>query len=130
MAWARSRSAPPPGWPAGLYLTVLSMKLTADRHGLVTELGASSRHLIDFLETEGLQAHDPPMQALMLRSSILERLSGSLCDVVLEQQHSAPMLDALSDSNLFLITLDGEGGWYRFHPLFAQLSPGSCARFT
>ena len=44
-----------------------------------------------------------------------------MCDAVLEQQHSAPMLDALSRSNLFLIPLDGEGGWYRFHPLFAQL---------
>ena len=87
----------------------------------MTELGASSRHVIDFLETEVLQAHDPPMQALMLRSSILERLSGPLCDAVLEQQHSAPMLDALSHSNLFLIPLDDEGGWYRFHPLFAQL---------
>jgi ATP/maltotriose-dependent transcriptional regulator MalT len=109
------------GWPAGLYLTALSLKRTAGRHPLVSELGASSRHLIDFLVTEVLQAHDPPMQALMLRSSILERLSGPLCDAVLEQQHSAPMLDALSCSNLFLVTLDDEGGWYRFHPLFAQL---------
>ena len=91
------------GWPAGLYLTALSLRRAADRHGLVTELGASSRHLIDFLETEVLRAHDPPVQALMLRSSVLERLSGPVCDAVLEQQHSAPMLDALSHSNLFLI---------------------------
>ena len=75
----------------------------------MNELGVSSRHLIDFLETEVLQAHDPPMQALMLRSSVLERLSGPLCDAVLEQQHSAPMLDALSHSNLFLIPLDERG---------------------
>ena len=109
------------GWPAGLYLTALSLRRTADRHGFVDELGASSRHVIDFLETEVLQAHDPPMQALMLRSSILERLSGPLCDAVLDQQHSAPMLDALSYSNLFLIALDDEGGWYRFYPLFARL---------
>ena len=109
------------GWPAGLYLTALSLRRTADRHAFVNELGASSRHLIDFLETEVLQAHDPPMQALMLRSSTLERFCGSLCDAVLEQQHSAPMLDALSSSNLFLIPLDDDGGWYRFHPLFAQL---------
>ena len=109
------------GWPAGLYLTALSMRRTADRHGLVTELGASSRHLIDFLETEVLQAHDPPMQALMLRSSILGQLSGPVCDAVLEQEHSAPMLSALSHSNLFLISLDDEGRWYRFHPLFARL---------
>ena len=68
-----------------------------------------------------LQAHDPPMQALMLRCSVLERLSGPLCDAVLDQQHTGPMLDALSRSNLFLTPLDDEGGWYRFHPLFAQL---------
>jgi ATP/maltotriose-dependent transcriptional regulator MalT len=109
------------GWPAGLYLTALSLRRAADRHALVTELGASSRHLLDFLETEVLQAHDPPMQELMLRSSILGRLSGPLCDAVLDQQHSGLMLDALSYSNLFLIPLDDEGGWYRFQPLFAQL---------
>ena len=97
------------------------MRRTADRHGFVKDLAASSRNLIDFLETEVLQAHDPPMQALMLRSSVLGRLCGPVCDAVLEQRHSAPMLDALSHSNLFLIPLDDEGGWYRFHPLFAQL---------
>jgi len=109
------------GWPAGLYLTALSLRRAGDRHALVNELGASNRHLLDFLETEVLQAHDPPMQELMLRSSILERLSGPLCDAVLDQQHCGPMLAALSCSNLFLIPLDDEGGWYRFHPLFAHL---------
>ena len=109
------------GWPAGLYLAALSLRRTADRHALVNELGASSRHLLDFLRTEVLQAHDPPMRDLMLRSSILGRLSGPLCDAVLGQQLSGPMLEALSYSNLFLIPLDNEGGWYRFHPLFALL---------
>ena len=109
------------GWPAGLYLTALSLMRTPDRRALVNELGASSRHAIDFLETEVLQAHDPPMRELMLRSSILERLSGPVCDAVLERQHSAPTLDALSRSNLFLIPVGDEGGWYHFHPLFARL---------
>lgn len=88
------------GWPAGLYLMALSLGRTADRRALVHELGTSSRHVIDFLETEVLNAQDPPMQALMLRSSILDRLSGPLCDAVLEQQDSEPMLDVLSRSNL------------------------------
>ena len=96
-------------------------RAAAGRRALVHELGTSSRHVIDFLETEVLNAHDPPMQALMVRSSILERLSGPLCDAVLEQQDSGPVLDALSRSNLFLTPLDDEGWWYRFHPLFAQL---------
>ena len=109
------------GWPAGLYLMALSLGRTADRRAFVHELGTSSRHVIDFLETEVLNAHDPPMQALMVRSSILDRLSGPLCDAVLEQRDSESMLDVLSRSNLFLTPLDDEGRWYRFHPLFAQL---------
>ena len=109
------------GWPAGLYLAALSLRHAADRPGFVSRFGASSRHVVDFLVTEVLQAHDPPVQELMLRTSILDRLSGPLCDAVLEQQGSAAMLDALSRSNLFLIPLDDERGWYRFHRLFAQL---------
>ena len=109
------------GWPTGLYLTALSLRGTADPHAFASELSISTRHLIDFLDQEVLQVHDPPMQELMLRSAILGQLSGPLCDAVLEQQHSAQMLGALSYSNLFLIPLDDEGGWYRFYPLFAQL---------
>ena len=109
------------GWPAGLYLAALSLQHAADRHAFVRRFGGSNRHVIDFLATEVLQAHDPPAQALMLRTSILERLSGPLCDAVLEQQHSAAMLNTLSRTNLFLVPLDDEGGWYRFHHLFAQL---------
>ena len=109
------------GWPAGPYLAALSLQHAADRHAFVRSFGASSRHVVDFLVTEVLEAHDPPVQALMRRTSVLERLSGPLCDAVLEQQGSAAMLDALSRTNLFLVPLDDEGGWYRFHPLFAQL---------
>ena len=109
------------GWPAGLYLAALSLEYAADRHAFVRRFGGSNRHVVDFLVTEVLQAHDPAAQALMLRTSVLERLSGPLCDAVLEQEGSAAMLDALSRSNLFLVPLDDEGGWYRFHHLFARL---------
>jgi ATP/maltotriose-dependent transcriptional regulator MalT len=123
------------GWPAGLYLAALSLSRDSlsrdeDRHDFVTRFGASpSRYVNDFLEAEVLQAHDPPTQALMLRSSILGRLCGPLCDAVLEQQDSAVMLDELARTNLFLVPLDvpvgvpvgDKRGWYRFHPLFAQL---------
>ncbi len=83
--------------------------------------GVSSRPVVDFLVTEVLEAHDPPVQELMLRCSILERLRGPLCDAVLERQDSRAMLDELSRTNLFLVPLDDERGWYRFHPLFARL---------
>ena len=110
------------GWPAGLYLAALSLSRDTDRHDFVTRFGSSpNRHVTDFLEAEVLAAHDPPMQEMMLRSSILRRLCGPLCDVVLEQQRSAEMLDELSRTNLFLAPLGDTGGWYGFHPLFAQL---------
>ena len=110
------------GWPAGLYLAALSLSRDTDRHDFVTRFGSSpNRHVTDFLEAEVLAAHDPPMQAMMLRSSILHRLCGPLCDVVLEQQHSAEMLDELSRTNLFLAPLGDTGGWYGYHRLFAQL---------
>ncbi len=110
------------GWPAGLYLAALALSRNTDRHDFVTRFAASlSRYVTDFLEAEVLAAADPPMQALMLRSSVLGRLSGPLCDVVLERQRSTEMLDELSRTNLFLVSLGGQGGWYRFHPLFAQL---------
>ena len=109
------------GWPAGLYLAALSLRAAADRHAFVRTFGGSNRHVVDFLVTEVLEAHDPPAQALMLRTSILERLSGPLCDAVMEHEGSASMLEALSRSNLFLAPLDDEAGWYRFHPVFAQL---------
>ncbi|MGB6580473.1 MAG: hypothetical protein WBF34_21420, partial [Streptosporangiaceae bacterium] len=110
------------GWPAGLYLAALSLSRDTDRHAFVTRFGTSpNRHVNDFLEAEVLQAHDPPTQALMLRSSILGRLCGPLCDAVLERQDSAVTLDELARTNLFLVPLGDQGGWYRFHPLFAQL---------
>ena len=109
------------GWPTGLYLAALTLEKAADRHAVVRRFGVSSRHVLDYLVTEVLEAHDPSMQTLMLRSSILERLSGRLCDAVIEEKDSAFKLEALSRTNLFLTPLDDESEWYRFHHLFAQL---------
>jgi LuxR family maltose regulon positive regulatory protein len=109
------------GWPAGLYLAALSLRRTTSRHDLVTRFGASNRHVIDFLESEVIEAHDPADQEMMVRCSILGQLSGPLCDAVLDRAGSAEALRRLSRSNLFLVPLDDQGGWYRFHPLFAQL---------
>jgi len=111
------------GWPAGIYLAALSLgkAAEADRSARIRSFGASSQHVIDYLTAEVLETHDPLTQSLMVRTSILERLSGPLCDAVMETQGSAVMLDALSRSNLFLVQLDDESDWYRFHHLFAQL---------
>jgi LuxR family maltose regulon positive regulatory protein len=109
------------GWPAGLYLAALSLRAIEDREAFVAKFGGESRHVVDFLVDEVLEAHDPALQTLMLRSSILDRLCGSLCDAVLEQEGSARLLATLARTNLFLIPLDDRGEWYRFHHLFGQL---------
>jgi ATP/maltotriose-dependent transcriptional regulator MalT len=109
------------GWPAGVYLAGLSLSGVQDRHAFVSTYGATSRHVVDFLVDEVLEAHGPAMQSLMLRSSIVDKLCGSLCDAVLEQEGSAQLLSQLSRTNLFLQPLDDDGEWYRFHHLFAQL---------
>ncbi|HEY5661428.1 MAG TPA: LuxR C-terminal-related transcriptional regulator [Gaiellaceae bacterium] len=109
------------GWPAGVYLAGLSLAGVVDRHAFVSSYGGTSRHVVDFLVDEVLDAHDAQTQSLMLRSSILDRLSGSLCDAVLESDDSARLLRRLARTNLFLLPLDDAGEWYRFHHLFAQL---------
>jgi LuxR family maltose regulon positive regulatory protein len=109
------------GWPAGLYLAALSLRAIDDREAFLAKFGGESRHVVDFLVDEVLEAHDPALQTLMLRSSILDRLCGSLCDAVLEQDGSARLLETLARTNLFLMPLDDTGQWYRFHHLFRQL---------
>ena len=109
------------GWPAGLYLAALSLAGASDRHAYVGRFGASSRHVVDFLTEEVLEANDPVTVELMLKCSMLERFCGSLCDAVLEQEDAAVRLAELARTNLFLVPLDDTGEWYRFHHLFAEL---------
>jgi LuxR family maltose regulon positive regulatory protein len=109
------------GWAAGLYLAALTLRGADDRHALVRSFNGSSSHVVDFLSSEVLSAHDPGMQAFMMQCSVLERLSGPLCDSVLRRQGSAAVLDGLARSNMFLVPLDDRREWYRFHQLFAQL---------
>ena len=109
------------GWPAGVYLAALSLQGVEDRHAFISRFGGTNRYVVDFLVDEVLEAHDEAAQALMLCTSILDRLCGPLCDAVLDQEGSAELLTALSRTNLFLMPLDGNGEWFRFHHLFAQL---------
>ena len=109
------------GWPAGLYLAGLSLQGAEDRHDFIGRWGGTSRHVVDFLVDEVLSSYDPATQTLMLRSSILQRLCGRLCDAVLEREDTGGLLSGLSRTNLFLVPLDDRGEWYRFHHLFGQL---------
>ena len=109
------------GWPAGIYLAALSMRGIDDRHAFVSNFGGTSRHVVDFLVDEVLESHDPAVQTLMLRCSVLRRLCGPLCDALLDRDDSAEQLSELARTNLFLVPLDDRGEWFRFHHLFARL---------
>ena len=109
------------GWPAGLYLAALSLEGITDRHAFVQRFGASNRHVVDLLVDEVLDTHDPDMQELMTRTSILDRVNGPLCDAVTQTPGAGDRLAELARSNLFLVPLDDRGEWYRFHHLFGQL---------
>lgn len=109
------------GWPAGLYLAALSLRGVDDRHAFVSRFGGTHRHIVDFLVDEVLDSHEPALQKLMLRCSVLKRLCGPLCDALLEGDGSGEQLTKLASTNLFLVPLDDHGQWYRFHHLFGQL---------
>jgi LuxR family maltose regulon positive regulatory protein len=106
------------GWAAGLYLAALS------RTGLrlATDVGDSGNRLVaDFLQSELLSRLSPRDLSFLTRTSVLDRLSGPLCDAVLQESGSATVLQHLQSDNLFLVPLDGERRWYRYHSLFRDL---------
>jgi LuxR family transcriptional regulator, maltose regulon positive regulatory protein len=105
------------GWAAGIYLTALAARAEDDgAHG-----EADMRYLADYVEAEYLKRLTRNERAFLRRTSVLEKLSGGLCDAVLESDDSAAVLDALERSNLFLVADEREHGWYRYHRLFRDL---------
>jgi LuxR family transcriptional regulator, maltose regulon positive regulatory protein len=107
------------GWAAGLYLAALTRTGTG-RGARVTESG-NDRLVADYLESELLARLSPRDLSFVTRTAVLERLCGPLCDAVLEQPASAAELEHLQRNNLFLVPLDGQGRWYRYHPIFRDL---------
>jgi LuxR family maltose regulon positive regulatory protein len=106
------------GWPAAIYLAALSLRSRPDRHEFVVRFAGDDRHIVDYLGEEVLAGLEPTVRDLLLRTSILERVNGPLCDVVAEASGSARQLDALARSNLFVVPLDDQRDWYRYHQLF------------
>jgi LuxR family maltose regulon positive regulatory protein len=109
------------GWAAGLYLAGLSLRGRSDSRGFVDEFAGDDRHVADFLVAEVLDMQAPDLREFLLRTSILDRLGGAVCDAVLDASGSAGRLEQLERSNLFVIALDDRRRWYRYHHLFAQL---------
>ena len=109
------------GWIAGLQLAALSLQGRADVSAFLAAFTGTHRFVLDYLSEEVLTRQPVPVQRFLLHTSILERLSGPLCDAVMGQQGSQAMLEALERANLFVVALDDERGWYRYHHLFAEV---------
>jgi LuxR family transcriptional regulator, maltose regulon positive regulatory protein len=109
------------GWVAGLQLAALSLQGRADVSGFLAAFTGSHRFVLDYLTEEVLTRQPALMQSFLLHTSVLERLSGSLCEAVTGQQGSQAMLEALERANLFVVALDDERRWYRYHHLFAEV---------
>jgi LuxR family maltose regulon positive regulatory protein len=109
------------GWIAGLQLAALSLRSHSDIPAFLTAFTGSHRFILDYLTEEVLSQQPAPILSFLLHTSILGRLSGSLCDAVTGQQGGQALLETLEPANLFLISLDEERHWYRYHHLFADL---------
>ncbi|WP_338042710.1 LuxR C-terminal-related transcriptional regulator [Paenibacillus fonticola] len=118
------------GWIAGLQLAALSMQGHHDPDSFIKSFTGNHRYIVDFLVDEVLQQQPLSIQTFLLSTSILDRLCGPLCDAVLgneaREQHAPStsgqeMLEYLERANLFVVPLDNEKRWYRYHHLFAEL---------
>ena len=109
------------GWAAGVQLAALSLRGRADPAGFVASFAGSHRYVLDYLTEEVLARQPEPLVGFLLETSILERLSGPLCDAVTGRTDSQQLLEQTERANLFLVPLDEVRGWWRYHHLFADL---------
>ena len=103
------------GWAAGLYLAGLSLRGREDTSAFIAAFHGDNRHIADYLTAEVLAGQPEAIRSFLLRTSVLERLSGPLCDDLLEAEGSAALLAELERSNLFLVPLDDRraAAWHR-----------------
>jgi len=109
------------GWIAGLQLAALSMRGLEDVSGFIQAFSGGHEHIADYLTEEVLSRQPEAVKAFLLQTSILDRLSGPLCAAVTRQGRAGDTLEKLREENLFLVPLDYQQEWYRYHALFADL---------
>jgi LuxR family transcriptional regulator, maltose regulon positive regulatory protein len=109
------------GWPAGLHLAALSLKGREDTATFIEQFAGDHRHVVDYLTMEVLNRQPDRTRRFLARTSILDRLTATLCDAVTGMGGSASILDELERSNLFLVAIDERREWYRYHRLFQGL---------
>src|ERR687890_1051768 len=109
------------GWPAGLYLASLSLQNKEDKHAFIESFGGSNRYIVGLLGEEVLGGLTEEVRQFLLETSVLRTMTGPLCDAVTGREDSAVLLRELARSNLFVVSLDEHGEWYRYHHLFSEL---------
>lgn len=109
------------GWIAGLQLAAISMRGNQDATGFVESFSGSHRLVLDYLIEEVLNQQPAGLHDFLLQTAVLDRLSGPLCDAITGHNNSQATLEKLEHSNLFIVPLDEERRWYRYHQLFADL---------
>ena len=109
------------GWIAGLQLAALSLQGRTDIPGFIQAFTGSHRHVVDYLVQEVLARQPEPVQTFLLETAVLERMTSSLCEAVTGKPEGEAMLERLEQANLFLVPLDDERQWYRYHHLFADV---------
>lgn len=109
------------GWAVGLQLAALSLQGSTDVAGMVASFSGSHRYILDYLTEEVLAHQSAGMQEFLLETSVLGRLSGPLCAAVTGRADAQEMLENIERANLFLVPLDAERGWWRYHHLFGDL---------
>ncbi|MDW5596259.1 LuxR C-terminal-related transcriptional regulator [Conexibacter stalactiti] len=109
------------GWPAGLYLAALSLRAGAPTSTDAASFAGDDRFVSDYFRQELLSRLPAAEARFLQRSSVLDRMCGSLCDSVLQTKRSARVLEGLEGTNCFVVPLDRRGEWYRYHHLFGEL---------
>ena len=109
------------GWPAGLYLAALYLREGGPFAGAVVSFGGDDWLVSEYMESEFLSRISARQRVFLTRTAVLERMSGPLCDAVLEMGGSVAVLEELAGSNLLLVPLDRRGEWYRYHHLFRDM---------
>jgi DNA-binding SARP family transcriptional activator len=109
------------GWVAGLQMAALSLRGREDVDGFIASFGGTHRYILDYLAEEVFSRLDGDVKQFLLDTSILTRMSAGLCDAVRDRKGSEETLKHLERMNLFLIPLDEQRSWYRYHHLFADL---------
>ncbi|MEJ2557153.1 MAG: hypothetical protein P8186_13170, partial [Anaerolineae bacterium] len=109
------------GWIAGLQLAAISMQGHEDVTNFIKSFTGSHRFVLDYLIEEVLGQQSESVQTFLLQTAVLNRMTGSLCDALTGKHNGKATLDMLEHANLFIIPLDNERRWYRYHHLFSDL---------